>query len=136
TLTGLNQFDEARQVLDGARAAGIDHIALRQEAYVLAFIDNDTAGMTRELEAALAKPEGPWASNWQPRVSAFAGQMEKAHEQFRRSVAATGQANLSELSGQYSGQDALSHAVVGQCTEARKEAAAALLLSRDNFTLQ
>src|SRR5256885_13125079 len=34
-----------------------------------------------------------------------------AHEQFRRSVAATGQANLSELSGQYSAQDALSHAV-------------------------
>jgi eukaryotic-like serine/threonine-protein kinase len=123
-------------VIDGARAAGIDHIAIRREAYILAFIRNDVAGMARELEAALAKPEGPWASNWQPRVSAFGGRIERAHEEFRRSVAATSQANLTELSGLYSAQDAVSHAVVGQCAEARGEAAAAIRLSRDNFTLE
>src|SRR5204863_5767152 len=125
TLTALNQFDEAKKVLEAARGAGLDHIALRQEAYLLAFIDNDTAGMTRELNAALAKPEGPWASNWQPRISAFGGHTEKAHEEFRRSVAATGQAHLTELSGLYTAQDAVSHAVVGQCAEARREANAA-----------
>jgi len=136
TLTALNQFDDAKNVLDGARGAGIDHIALRQEAYLLAFLDNDTAGMTRELDAALAKPEGPWASNWQPRRSAFGGQIEKAHKEFRQSVTATSQAHLTELSGLYSAQDAVSHAVVGQCAEARREAAAAIALSRDNVTLE
>lgn len=136
TLTALNQFDDARAVLEAAHAAGIDHIALRQGAYLLKFIDQDTAGMAGELAAALAKPEGPSASNWQPRVSAFGGQMEKAHQQFRRGVTVTTQANLTELSGLYSAQDAISHAVVGQCTQARTEAAAALRLSRDNFTLE
>jgi len=135
TLTALNQFDAARKVLDESRVLGIEHIAIRREAYLLALIDNDTAGMTRELDAALAKPEGPMASNWLPRTSAFVGRFAKAHEQFRRSIAATSQANLAETSGFYSAQDAESHAVVGQCADARNEAAAAIRLSRDNATV-
>jgi tetratricopeptide (TPR) repeat protein len=136
SLVSLNQFEEARTVIDGARAAGVDHLAIRQEAYMLAFLNHDTAGMTRELDAALAKPDGPRASNWQPRVLAFGGQIEKAHAEFRRSVAATGQAGFTELSGLYSAQDATAHALVGQCAQARNEAAAAVRLSRDNFTLE
>src|SRR5439155_21090034 len=103
--------------------------------YLLSFVGNDPAGMAREQDAAFAKPEGPWASNWQPRISAFGGQLEKAHQQFRRSVTATSESHFAELSGHYAAQDAISHAVVGQCTEARSEAAAAVRLSRDNFTL-
>jgi tetratricopeptide (TPR) repeat protein len=136
TLSALNQFDEARKVIADARASGLDHIAIRQQAFVLAFVDHDTTTMTRELDAARAKPEGPWASNWQPRISAFHGQLERAHAQFRESVTATSHTNMVELSGQYSAQDAVSHAVAGQCAEARREAAAAIGLSRDNSTLQ
>ena len=136
TLLALNRFDEVKKVLEDARAAQIEYIALRRVAYFVAFIENDAATMARELEVSLAKPEGPWASNWEPRASAFGGRIEKAHEEFRRSVDATRQANLTELAGRYSAQDAESHAVVGQCTEARSEVAAAIRLSRDNFTLE
>jgi eukaryotic-like serine/threonine-protein kinase len=135
TLTELNQFDEARQVLEGARGASLDHIALQRAAYVLAFVDNDTGKMTRELDAALARPEGPWATNWRPRISAFGGQITQAHEEFRRSVVATSRAGLTELSGLYGAQDAVSHSLVGQCAEARREAAGATELSRDSLTL-
>jgi eukaryotic-like serine/threonine-protein kinase len=135
TLTELNQFDDAKKVIQDARAAKLDHIALRREAYVLAFIDNDTGGMTRELDAALARPEGPWATNWRPRISAFGGHIKQAHEEFRQSVVATSRAGLTELSGLYSAQHAMSHAVVGQCADARREATAATGLSRDNLTL-
>ena len=55
TLTELNRFDEARSVLEAARAARLSHIALQREAFVLAFIDNDAGRMTRELEAALSR---------------------------------------------------------------------------------
>jgi tetratricopeptide (TPR) repeat protein len=136
TLTALNQLDEAGKVINRARAAGIDHIAIRLEAYLLAFIAHDAATMTRELDTAVALPDGAWASNWQPRISAFGGRIAKAHEEFRRSVATTSRAHLTELSGLYSAQDAISHAVVGQCAEARSEAGAALRLSADNFTLE
>jgi len=136
TLTSLNRFDGARKVLEGARADKVDHIGFHQMAYVLASVEHDTATMTRELNTGLAEPDGPWASNWQPRLSAFGGRIEKAHEEFRRSVVATSQATRTELSGLYSAQDGISHAVVGQCAEARREAAAAVRLSRDNFTLE
>ena len=136
TLTALNRFAEARKVVDETRAAKIDHIGFSQMTYLLAFLDNDTATMTRELEVALAKPEGAWASNWQARVAAFGGHIVDAHEGFRRGIAATGEAGLPELSGVFSAQDAVSHAVVGQCAEARGEAAAAIRVSRDNFTLE
>jgi tetratricopeptide (TPR) repeat protein len=136
TLTALNQFDASTTVLSESRSAGIEHIFVRREAYLLAFVANDAASMTRELDAALAKPEGLSASNWQARVSAFGGRIEKAHQEFRRSVAATSQAHFAELSGLYSAQDAVSHAVVGQCAEARDEALAAVDRSRDNYTLE
>jgi eukaryotic-like serine/threonine-protein kinase len=135
TLTELNRFDEARKVLEEARAAKLDHIALQRQVYVLAFIDKDTGGMKRELDRALARSGGAWATNWQPRILAFGGRIKEAHEAFRSSVAATSRAGLTELSGQYSAQDALSHAVAGQCTDARREAAAATGLSRDSVTL-
>ena len=135
TLTELNRFDEARRVLANARAAGLGHIALQREAYVLAFIANDAEGMAGELNAALSRQEGPWATNWRPRISAFAGHLAHAHEEFRGSVMATSRAGLAELSGLYGAQDALSHAVVGQCADARREAAAAPGLSRDSLTL-
>lgn len=135
TLTELNRFGDARSVLEGARAAKLDHIALQRAAYVLAFIDNDAERMTRELDAALSRPEGPWATNWRPRITAFGGHITQAHQEFRSSVTATSRAGLTELSGLYGAQDALSHAVVGQCAEARREAAEATGLSRDSLTL-
>lgn len=136
TLTALNQFDEAGTLLTRALADGIDHIALRREAYLLAFIGNDQAGMTRELDVALGKPEAAWASNWQPRVSAFGGRLQRAHAQFRASVAVTTQAGRTGLSGQFAAQDAIAHAVVGQCADARREATEATRLSRDSLTLE
>jgi eukaryotic-like serine/threonine-protein kinase len=135
TLTALNQFDAARSVLEESRAIGIDHIAIRREAYRLAFVENDGAAMTRELDAALAKPEGAMAANWLPRTSAFAGRLAKAHETFRRSIAATSAADLAETAGLFGAQEAEAHAVVGQCTDARNEAAAAIRTSRDHATL-
>jgi eukaryotic-like serine/threonine-protein kinase len=136
TQTALNQFGEARKTVEAARAAKLDHIGFRQTAYLLALLDNDTESMARELNAAIEKPEGAWASNWQARISAFGGRIANAHEEFQKSVTATSQATMTELSGLYTAQDAISHAVVGQCAEARSEAAAAIRLSRDNFTLE
>ena len=62
--------------------------------------------------------------------------IRQAHEGFRTSVVATSEAGLTQTSGLYSAQDAVSHAVVGQCAEAVSEATAATRVSRDNFTLE
>ena len=136
TLTALNRFDAAQKVIDDARADKTRHIGFYQMAYLIAFVRGDSARMTSERAAALAEPEAPWVSNWQARILAFGGKVSDAHDEFRRSIAITGQAGLAELSGLYRAQDALSHAVVGQCAEARAEALDAEHLSRDNLTLE
>ena len=135
-LTALNRFDEAAAVLEAARTTGVKHVGVNREAYTLAFIRNDTAGMARELDGILGTPDQPLASGWRARVSAFGGHIEKAHEEFRQSVAALSQAHRTEQAGQYSAQDAVAHAIVGQCAEARREATEAIGLSRDTFTLE
>jgi tetratricopeptide (TPR) repeat protein len=135
TLTALNQYDAAEATIQDARAAGITYVGLRAVAYRLAFIQHDLATMAREFEGALADSQAPRASHWQPRVSAFEGRIATAHEEFRRSVVATTQAHQTELTAQYMAQDAESHAVVGQCADARREAAAAIEVSRDGLTI-
>jgi tetratricopeptide (TPR) repeat protein/predicted Ser/Thr protein kinase len=134
-LTALNQYDEAKKVIAEARAAGIDYIGLRAVSYLVSFVGNDQAAMTREVEAARADPQAPWASNWEPRAAAFGGRIASAHDGFHRSVVATSQAHQPELAGLYTAQDADVHSTAGQCAEARREATDALGLSRDEVTL-
>jgi serine/threonine protein kinase/tetratricopeptide (TPR) repeat protein len=136
TLVALNRFDEAAQALEDARAARIDHIGFLQMSYLLAFLRDDTAAITSTLNAALARPDEPSAHNWEARVAAFGGRILEAHGAFHRGIATTSGAGLQELAGLFSAQDAIAHAVVGQCVDARREAAAAVGLSRDNFTLE
>jgi hypothetical protein len=62
--------------------------------------------------------------------------VQNAHEGFRRAVEAGARAQLQETAAQWSAVDAETHALVGQCAEARRDAAAALALNRDNSTLE
>ena len=81
-------------------------------------------------------PEAIWASNWEAGASVFTGRLRTAHDLFRRSVQAASQGAYKDFAAQWAVQDAESHAVVGQCAEARREVAAGLELNRDNFTLE
>jgi tetratricopeptide (TPR) repeat protein len=136
SLIATNRYAEARAVLAEAAALGIEFISLRRMAYLLAFLDNNPATMTLELRKAERLPEAVWSSNWEARTFAFAGRIQAAHDSFQRAVQAMLQSDLKEFGGQWTMEDAEAHAVVGQCGEARKEAAAGLNLSRDNFTLE
>ena len=62
--------------------------------------------------------------------------IKAAHEQFRRGIQMSLQGNFQEVAAQLTMEDAETHAIVGQCAEARSEVAAGLELSRDNVTLE
>jgi len=132
----LNRVDELKAFFANATAQQADYVGFRRFRYQLAFTEGDTVTMARELEATLAKPEGPWATNWRPRGAAFGGRIREAHRLFRESLQITTQAHFAEYAARYGVQDAESHAVVGQCADARAEIATALGLSRDNITLE
>src|SRR5262245_21339252 len=136
TLIVVNRLDEAEAAVARATTLGPDEISLRRQAYLLALMKDDAAGMARELEAARRLKDGALASDWDARSAAFQGRVRTAHEQFRRAVQLGTQAGLPESAAQWAANDAETHALVGQCVDTRSHAAAALAMSRDNFTLE
>ncbi len=136
SLIALGRFDEARGLVQEAAARGVDFISVRRTAYLLAFLRDDTAGMTHELELAQRTPQSMWAEVWDARTAASAGRISTAHALFARGADAARAGGFDELAAQWSAEDAEAHAVTGSCSEALRELPAALALSRDNFTLE
>jgi hypothetical protein len=77
-----------------------------------------------------------WASIWEARTAAFAGRLRKAHELFQSGVEAARRDNFREFAAQWMIEDAETHALADECPDARRELAAGLEMSRDNFTLE
>ncbi len=136
TFMALNRFADVKDVVRRAGVLRPDLLSLRRFVYLVAFVEGDSTAITRELEAARRLPDAVVASDWEARVSAFAGRVQAAHDQFRRAVHAATQAEQEETAAQWSAVDAETHALVGQCDMTRSEAAAALASVRDNFTLE
>jgi len=135
-LLALDRYDEARAVLKLAADRRLDFIGARRLSYLLAFVQGDTATMERELAQSVGPRETNSAFGWQAHTSAFGGQVTDAHEQFRVGVRLALQGRFTEIAAQLTAEDAENHAIVGECTAARSEAASALELSRDNATLE
>ena len=136
SLLALNRLTEARTVLQDAAAKRLDFPGARRLSYLLAFVQGDSAMMTRELEASLGVGETNAAIGWQGQASAFEGRVRKAHDEFARGIQMSRQANFTEVAAQLTIEDAEVHAITGQCSEARTEATAGLAMSRDNGTLE
>jgi tetratricopeptide (TPR) repeat protein len=135
-LTALNRFDEAKEVVQQAGVMSANRVSFRRVAYILAFLDRDPVAMEREANMARRTPDAVAASNWEARASAFDGRVRTAHEQFQRAIQAAKQADFKEMAAQWSVEEAEVHAAVGECSAARGETMAGLMLSRDNFTLE
>jgi len=136
TLLALNQLPESRAVLRQAAERKLDFAGARRLSYLLAFVEGDTATMARELDASVGVGETNAAFGWQAHTSAFSGRVQTAHDQFRRGIQMSLQGNFTEVAAQLMMEDAETHAMVGQCDEARSEVEPGLELSRDNITLE
>src|SRR5262249_1800769 len=136
TFIALNRRADAREIVRRVGTLQPDLLSLRRFTYLVAFMEGDAPTMARELDSARGLPNGVAASDWEARTAAFVGQVQIAHDRFRRAVQAATLAQLAETAAQWSASDAEMHAAVGQCADTRREAAAAQVLSRDNTTLE
>jgi tetratricopeptide (TPR) repeat protein len=135
-LMSLDRLDEANAVLQQAENEGLQFVGARRIGYLVAFVQGDEATMRRHLELSIGMSQTNSAFGWQALTSAFTGRVKAAHEQFRRGIQMSMQGGFKEVAALLAIDDAEVHATVGQCGEARSEAAAALELSRDNVTLE
>ena len=136
SLIALNRFDEADAAIREQRALGMDTLSLRRSAYLLAFLRNDPAGMARELTETRGNTADTWSPVWEGRTSAFKGELHASHDHYQRAIQRTRAANLPEVAAQAAMEDAETHAIFGQCDDARREVSEGLAFGRDNFTLE
>jgi hypothetical protein len=99
-------------------------------------VQGDRALMSQHFEASIGPKRTNAAFGWQAHVLAFAGRVDAAHEQFRRGIQAALQGGFKEVAGSLAIEDAETHAIVGQCSQATPEVAEGLALTRDNFAIE
>ena len=126
----LNRLKEARATAEEAQANKINPDDLPFDLYLLGFLENDEAGMERQVALFKGKPEIEAGFLYEEADrAAYAGQLEKAREFSRRAVAMAKQAKQKEAPASFEAESALREALFGNAAEARTQAAAALGLS-------
>jgi len=124
------RLDEAEAILQQAHAHGLDSPLTHGIAFTLAFLQNDQAGMAREMAWGMGKPGVEDGALYaESDVAAYAGQLAKADELTARAVTSAQHAGEKETSANYAAEAALRLAIFGQAARARAQAAAAARLS-------
>ena len=127
----LNRIEEARATAQEAYAKKFESPFLSSFLYVLAFLQNDAAGMAKQVALAAGKPGvEDVLLDLEADTAAYSGELAKARELSRRAVASAELAEDKEKAAGYQADAALREALFGNGEEARQQAAAALALSK------
>jgi tetratricopeptide (TPR) repeat protein len=130
----LNRQEEARATAQEAQAKNLDSPALRFDLYLLAFLQNDAAGMAEQVAWTAGKPGvEDVLLYFEADTAAYSGRLGKAREFSRRAVASAQHAEEKETAAGYEADAALREALFGNPVEARQRAAAALALSTGRY---
>jgi len=98
--------------------------------YALDFLQNDAAGMAKQVTSAAGKPGvEDELLEMEADTAAYAGRLEKARDLSQRAVASAERAKEKETAAGYEAQVALREALFGNVERARQRAAAVLKLS-------
>jgi eukaryotic-like serine/threonine-protein kinase len=128
TYLGLGRFDESRATVDQAMAAKLDVSNFHRILYFLAFVQNDSSTMERELSILASKGPESAASSFAlaAPTEAYSGRMEKARALTERARSAYEALHANEPAIQALSMLSMKEAEVGDEGGARRDAAAAL----------
>jgi eukaryotic-like serine/threonine-protein kinase len=126
----LNRFDEARATAAEAKAHNLDSPTIHETLYALDFLQHDAAGMEREAAEVMGKPGyEDQLLYFEASMAAYAGQFSKSRELMRRASESAQRADEKETAAGEQAVNALQEALVGNISQARQQAQAALVLS-------
>jgi ATP/maltotriose-dependent transcriptional regulator MalT len=127
-LISGGRLDEAQKIADEIQAKKVNCLHLHYALYELAFLRGDTLKMN-QLSELPAPKYGAGILSLQAHTAAYFGQLKRARELFRSAAYSARQSKRSELTGVMEVQAAEVEALLGNTSEARQQAAAALALS-------
>ncbi len=126
----LNRLQEAQAVIQQAQSKNRDSALLHLASYYIAFLQNDSASMAREVAWSKGKRAEPLFLANESRTAAYSGQECKAIDLMQQAISAATQANDgNEVIANYNVDVALGEALVGNGTLARQYSSTALQLS-------
>ena len=126
----LGRLPEARAIADEALARKLDFSGLHVFFYELAFLQDDAAGMAKELAWVAGKPGfEDTLLEFEADTAAYSGRLGKAREFSRRAVNSAKRAGEQDTAAMYSALSGLREALYGNAEEAHRQVASALGLS-------
>jgi eukaryotic-like serine/threonine-protein kinase len=126
----VNRLDEARATAQEAQAHNLDNPQIHVSLYGIDFLQHDAAGMAREAAGLMGKPgfEDSMLGS-ESDTAAYGGQFSKARELTRRASDSAQRADEKETAAGYEAEAAVREALVGNMSQAKQQAQAALALS-------
>jgi eukaryotic-like serine/threonine-protein kinase len=127
---GLNRADDAQSVAKQATAQGLEQAVEGLPLYGLAFLQNDQAGMARQINLTAGKPgiEDPLLAT-EADTAAYFGRLQQARQFSRSAADSAHRAGENETAATYVANESLRDALFGLYPEARQQARAALVQS-------
>ena len=130
TYINLNRFDEAKAILDEARARKLDHELVPWISYLLAFLRDDSPEMQNQvLLASSNEAIGDYLLASESDTEVFHGRLRNAWDFSLRAVDAANQNGSADRAASWRAHVALREAEFGNSARARQQATAALALT-------
>jgi len=131
TYLRQDRFAEARAMIDQARSRKIEPYGASYGLYTLAFINNDQAGMAKEVAHPWTDMPPGLMEDAQGASAAYSGRLAYARDWSRRAIASAVSAQSMDQAAAYKAESALREAFFGNLREARNDAKGAAKLSSD-----
>lgn len=127
----MNRIEEAKSTVADTLAKNLDSPSLRNVIYQIAFVENDSAGMAKQLDWSRGKPgtEDTFLGA-EAGTQAYFGRLTKSRELARRAADSAIAADQKETAASYLGVAAMRDAFIGDSSHARERAVATIALSK------
>ncbi len=129
TLLAMQEFDQARHIVEQAHARNLDDFGMRETLYALAFIAGDDPALAEQQRWFAGKPEENYGLSLDSDTEAYFGHLGRARTKTRQAVDAAIHADSKETGAVWLENAALREAAFGNTAAARQAAYQGLKLA-------
>ena len=123
----LNRLDEAKTTYEQAIERKLKNGFFPLLLYQIAFLQNDTAGMARQVASSAGTPGvEDWLLGLEADTAAYSGRLRAAREFSRQAMDSAERAGEEEAAATYSAESGLREALFGNADAARRRASLAM----------
>src|SRR3984957_9265568 len=118
----LNRLDDAKAAYKLASEHKLGHLFYSSALYQIAFLENDSDGMERQMARSAGQPGEDELSGLEAETIAYSGRLRNSQEASRRAMESAERAGEKEAAATYLALSALRDALFGDADEARRRA--------------